>query len=160
MRKALPCQESREFGGWNIEGQISDPQSWRQSPALWDILSLASLFCACHRDGELQSRTEAPAFGDAPHPEFPADGKWVLSPTSLREHGNDGAPPAFHDKFVHQVLAPPRRRWKKIQQHFRGRSLPSLGLAVPLPGSKGKSPVSSHENKVRKYLVHPYSWFC
>ncbi|CAN0192128.1 unnamed protein product [Bubo scandiacus] len=41
--------------------------------ALWDILSLASLFCACHRDDELQSQAEASSFGDASHHESPAD---------------------------------------------------------------------------------------
>lgn len=141
MRKALPCQESREFGGWNIEGQISDPQSWRQSPALWDILSLASLFCAFHRDGELQSRTEAPAFRDAPHPEFPAEmGNGSCHPQAsgnmgMMEHhqlsmtnlstkcwllqGGDGR--KFSSIFVADPC--PRLAWLCLFQGAKGRAL-------------------------------------
>lgn len=66
--------------------------------------------------GMVNSKT--PESGDAPHPELPADGRWILSSTSLREHWNDGVPPASHGKFAHQALAPPRQGWRKIQQHF------------------------------------------
>lgn len=49
--------------------------------ALWDILSLASIFCTCHRDCGLQSWAEAPSFQDASHPESAADGESGLSST-------------------------------------------------------------------------------
>lgn len=76
-----------------------------------------------------------------------AGGKWVLSSTNLREHGNDGMPPDFHGKFVHQMLAPPRQGWKEIL-HFCGR-IPALTW----PGEQREEPCVLRQEQGQEILI-------
>lgn len=72
--------------------------------------------------------------------------------------GSDGVSPASHGKFVHQVVASPGGMEEDLGA-FLWQTPTPFCLAVS-QGSKGKNPVSSCTNKVRKYLGHPRSWFC
>lgn len=88
-------------------------------------------------------------------------GKVTLPPPNLASWsmGHDGVSPTFHGQFVHQVVAAPGRMEEDLGAFLWQIPAP-LCLAVTFPGSKGTSPVSSCTNKVRKYFLHPRSWFC
>ena len=155
-----PGPQAQSIVQLSAAGNCQPPWESCALAALWDILSLACLFCACHRDGGLQSQAEAPSFGDASHHESPADRE--SGPATTQPQGTWGVMES-HQPFAANLST----KWWLLQVGmekdlgaFLWQIPPPLCLAMPFPGSKGKSPVSSCMNKVRKYLLHPCSWFC